>query len=309
MLVRKIVHIDEEKCDGCGQCVPSCAEGAIRIVDGKARLVSDTYCDGLGACLGRCPRDAITIVERGAAPFDEQAAHAHVAALRNESPVEKAHAGCPGTAVKSLRLNVLSDGPAPAPRFPSGGGKTPDVAESRLANWPLQLHLVPPNAHFLREADVLLVADCVPVAHPDFHRRFLTGGRPVVMGCPKLDDGQAYVQKLAQMIRASSLRSITVLHMEVPCCTGLLRIAQAAAEQAGGGVPVRDVTVAIDGRELASSATSSSEFRDPGRHRPPEQVASSAPPRPNPRSCGSAFAPAFLSLARWVKVYRARRQS
>jgi hypothetical protein len=113
--------------------------------------------------------------------------------------------------------------------------------------------LVPPNAPFLHEADVLLVADCVPVAHRDFHRRFLTGGRPVVMGCPKLDDSQAYVRKLTQMIRASSLRSINVLHMEVPCCTALLRIARAAAEQAGGGVPVRDVTVAIDGREVGSS--------------------------------------------------------
>lgn len=253
MLVRKIVHIDEEKCDGCGQCVPSCAEGAIRIVDGKARLVSDTYCDGLGACLGHCPRDAITIVERDAASFDEQAAHAHVAALRNAAPLEKAHTGCPGAAVKSLRLNVLSNGPAPATRFPSGSGKRLDGSESQLANWPLQLHLVPPNAPFLREADVLLVADCVPVAHPDFHRRFLTGGQPVVMGCPKLDDCQVYAQKLTQMIRASSLRSITVLHMEVPCCTALLRIAQAAAEQAGGGVQVRDVTVAIDGREVGSN--------------------------------------------------------
>jgi len=252
MLVRKIVQIDEEKCDGCGQCVPSCAEGAIRIVDAKARLVSDTYCDGLGACLGHCPRDAIAIVERDAAPFDERATHAHVAAQRNAAPLEKAQTGCPGTAVRNLRLNVLSDGPAPAPRFPTDGGKSPDDRESRLINWPLQLHLIPPNAPFLREADVLLVADCVPVAHPDFHRRFLTGGRPVVMGCPKLDDGQAYVQKLAQMIRVSSLRSITVLHMEVPCCTGLLRVAQAAAEQAGGGVPIRVVTVAIDGREVPS---------------------------------------------------------
>lgn len=248
VLTRKIVHIDEEKCDGCGQCVPSCPEGAIQIIDGKARLVSDTYCDGLGACLGRCPRDAITIVQRDAAPFDEQAAHAHVAAVRNAAPSNKGHSGCPGSAVKSLNLNVLSNGPAPG--LPTGNGVQRNESESRLANWPLQLHLVPPNAPFLRQADVLLVADCVPVAHPDFHRRFLTGARPVVMGCPKLDDGMAYVPKLAQMIRASSLRSITVLHMEVPCCTGLLRIAEAAVQQAGSRVPVRDVTVAIDGREL-----------------------------------------------------------
>ena len=194
MLARKIVYIDESKCDGCGQCVPSCAEGAIRIVDGKARLVSDLYCDGLGACLGHCPRDAISIVERDAAPFDEQAAHAHVAALRDAAPPNTARAGCPGSAVKNLRLDVLPNGPAA--RFPSGDGRTPDSPKTQLANWPLQLHLVPPNAPFLRRADVLLVADCVPVAHPDFHRRFLTGTRPVVMGCPKLDDGRAYVQKL-----------------------------------------------------------------------------------------------------------------
>lgn len=248
VLTRKIVYIDEEKCDGCGQCVPSCAEGAIQIIDGKARLVSDTYCDGLGACLGRCPRDAITIVQRDAAPFDEQAAHAHVAALRNAPPLNKGHTGCPGIAVKSLNLNVLSNGSASG--LPTGTGVQRSESESRLANWPLQLHLVPPNAPFLRQADVLLVADCVPVAHPDFHRRFLTAARPVFMGCPKLDDGTAYVQKLAQMVRASSLRSITVLHMEVPCCTGLLRIAEAALQQAGSRVPVRDVTVAIDGREL-----------------------------------------------------------
>lgn len=256
MLVRKVVHIDEEKCDGCGQCVPSCAEGAIQIVAGKARLVSDTYCDGLGECLGHCPRGAITIVQRDAAPFDEQAAQAHVAASRTAAPLEKARESCPGAAAKSLQLNVLSAGPTPAPRLSPDSDPRAGGHQSRLANWPLQLHLVPPDAPFLHEADVLLVADCVPVVHPDFHRRFLTSGRPVVIGCPKLDDGQAYVQKLAQMIQASSLRSITVLRMEVPCCAGLLRIVQAATGQAGGNVPVGDVTIAVDGRELAASPPS-----------------------------------------------------
>lgn len=249
-LTRKIVQIDEGKCDGCGQCVPSCAEGAIRIVAGKARLVADVYCDGLGACLGRCPQDAISIIEREAMPFDEQAAHSHVAALRDSEPGRAAASGCPGAAVKSLRLNILSGGPAA--RF-ADGRPAADSGPSRLANWPLQLQLVPPHAPFLQAADVLLVADCVPVAHPDFHGRFLNG-RPVLMGCPKLDDATAHVQKLAQIIRASTLRSITVVHMEVPCCTGLVQIAEAAVTLAGGGVPIHDVTVAIDGRELTAGA-------------------------------------------------------
>jgi ferredoxin len=253
MPTRKIVQIDEDKCDGCGQCVPSCAEGAIRIVEGKARLVADVYCDGLGACLGRCPRDAISIIEREAPPFDQRAAHEHVAALREPGPVRPGAGGCPGTAVKNLRLNVLPSA-GPAARFAAGNSPAGDGGSSRLANWPLQLQLVPPNASFLQDADVLLVADCVPVAHPDFHRRFLDG-RPVLMGCPKLDHAAAHVQKLAQMIRASALRSITVLHMEVPCCTGLVQVAEAAVALAGGGVPIHDVTVGIDGRELTGGTS------------------------------------------------------
>lgn len=250
MITRKIVHIEEEKCDGCGQCVPSCAEGAIRIVNGKARLVSEVYCDGLGACLGHCPRDAISIIEREAPPFDEEATHAHVASLGECESARNAGGGCPGAAVKNLRLNVLSAGP-PAPAA-KGGEASADGDSSRLANWPLQLPLVPPNAPFLRQADLLLVADCVPVAHPDFHRRFLDG-RPVIMACPKLDNAAAHVQKLAQIVRASELRSVTVLHMEVPCCTGLLRIVEAAVSLAGAQVPMHHVTIALDGRELPSA--------------------------------------------------------
>lgn len=260
MLVRKIVHIDQQRCDGCGDCVPSCAEGAIQIVDGKARLVSDIYCDGLGACLGHCPRGAITVIEREAAPFDEEATLAHVAAQQHPGAPAGPPASCPGTAVRNWGLNILADGPAllsvasraspaaSAPDTPPHASSRPSDGASQLVNWPIQLHLAPPNAPFLHEADLLLVADCVSVAHPDFHRRFLTGGRPVLIGCPKLDDGRAYVDKLARMMQTAPLRSVTVLHMEVPCCTGLLRIAQAAAAQAGG-VPVDDIVVAIDGRE------------------------------------------------------------
>ena len=213
MTKRKFVEIDETKCDGCGLCVPSCAEGAIQVVAGKARLVSDVYCDGLGACLGQCPQGAITIVDREAETFDEQAGRS-------------APHGFPGQC-------------------------PPDEEPSALGNWPLQLHLVPPTAPYLQDADLLLVADCVPFALADFHRRLLRG-RPVVIGCPKLDDGAAYVAKLVRILTLSSIRSLTVVHMEVPCCQGLVRIAQTALRATGSNVPLEDVTISIRGKVLPS---------------------------------------------------------
>jgi Pyruvate/2-oxoacid:ferredoxin oxidoreductase delta subunit len=247
MFRRKIVCIDEAKCDGCGECISSCAEGAIRIIDGTARLVSDVYCDGLGACLGKCPRDAISIIEREAEPFDELATHAHLAALREPAKPAASVIACPGTAVRNLQLNVL-----PSPPSPTLNSHPPTPHSNGLVNWPIQLQLVPPNAPFLRNADVLLAADCVPVALADFHRRY-PNGNPLLLACPKLDNAAAYVQKLGQMIRASGLRSITVLHMEVPCCTGLVRIAQSAIAMSGLEIPLRDITVTIAGAEVASA--------------------------------------------------------
>ena len=177
---RKIVSIDEEKCDGCGQCVPSCAEGAIQIIDGKARLVADVYCYGLGACLGECPQDAIHIIERDADEFDEAAVERRLSELRKteESP-EPAQCGCPGAATRDLSggLNVLPSGPKPT--GPPSIGPTDGAA---LSHWPIQLHLVPPAAPFLHDRDVFLAADCVPFACADFHGRILRG-RPVVIGC------------------------------------------------------------------------------------------------------------------------------
>lgn len=245
MQKRKIVHIDELKCDGCGKCVPSCAEGAIQIVHGKARLVSDVYCDGLGACLGECPQGAIQIIEREAAEFDEAAVHQHLAASQ-----KSVCAGtCPGSAVRSFALNVLS----PA-RPTSHGAPLPvadasdrDEAPSALAHWPIQLHLVPPAAGFLQGADLLLVADCVPFALADFHERFLQG-RAVLIGCPKLDDKRFYVQKLAAILEQATVRSLTVVHMEVPCCMGLMQIAQAAQQLSGVSVPLEEVTISTRGR-------------------------------------------------------------
>ena len=247
MATRKIVQIDEEKCTGCGECVPSCAEGAIQIVDGKAKLVSDVYCDGLGACLGTCPEDAITIIERDAPAFDEGAAMAHVEKLKTGQPEPAAQQGCPGAAVRSLRSGLPMAGmPQPAG---SASGESEGGTGSALGNWPIQLHLVPPGAPFLQGRDLLLVADCVPFAYADFHRELLQG-RPLVIGCPKLDDGQFYVDRLTDMLRESSIRSVTVAHMEVPCCTGLVRIAQAAIEAAGNNVPLETVTISIRGQVL-----------------------------------------------------------
>jgi Fe-S-cluster-containing hydrogenase component 2 len=250
-MLRNIVHIDQEKCDGCGQCVPNCAEGAIRIVDGKAKLVSDVLCDGLGACLGHCPRGAITILQRDAAEFDEAAVAKH---LHAATPAIKHHApghACPGSAAMQLRLNMLPAGRNGSPTSAAKRYGTPSGEDtpSGLANWPVQLHLVPPHAPYLQDADLLLVADCVPFAYADFHRRFLDG-RPVTIGCPKLDDGQSYVQKLAQIIQHARIRSITVLHMEVPCCTGLIRIAQSAIALSGIDVPMQHVTISIRGEVL-----------------------------------------------------------
>lgn len=251
---RKIVQIDEAKCDGCGLCVPSCAEGAIQIVGGKARLVSEVYCDGLGACLGECPQGAITVIEREAAPFDEAAAQRHVAELhaRAASEPPRAPAGCPGSAVSGFQLELAPtrQAPGPAPPEQAQAGEEP----SALAHWPIQLHLVPPNAPFLKDADLLLVADCVPFALADFHRRFLRG-HPVVIGCPKLDDGQFYLNKLAAMIGMSAIRSLTIIHMEVPCCLGLVRIAQAAMRASGREVPLEEVTISIRGRVVRPATT------------------------------------------------------
>jgi Pyruvate/2-oxoacid:ferredoxin oxidoreductase delta subunit len=211
---RKIIQIDAEKCDGCGLCASACAEGAIQIRDGKARLVSDVYCDGLGACLGECPRGAIAVIQREAESFDEEAAKRHVAGLG-----------------------------APPPQMPG------PAADSALSHWPVQLRLVPPNAPFFQNADLLLVADCVPFALADFHQRFLRG-RPVVVSCPKLDDRQSAVDKLTALLTLSSVRRLTVVHMEVPCCTGLVHIAQTALAASGKEIPLEDVTISLRGKEL-----------------------------------------------------------
>jgi Pyruvate/2-oxoacid:ferredoxin oxidoreductase delta subunit len=264
MAVRNIVKIDEAKCTGCGLCVTACAEGAIKIVNGKARLVSDTYCDGLGACLGHCPEDAITIEQREAAEFDEEAVKMHLGhgpkpvgwALPTSSPraeesVCNAHPTvCPGLAMHEFKSNESEDG---GQRTESGGQSegTGYDPKSQLGHWPVQLKLVAPTAPYFADADLLLVADCVPFAMGDFHARFLKG-HSVAVGCPKLDDARFYIEKLAQILQSNALRSLTVLHMEVPCCSGLIRVAREAIALSGVKMSFEDVTVSLRGDVIRS---------------------------------------------------------
>jgi ferredoxin len=239
---RKIIQIDEEKCDGCGLCVPSCAEGAIAIRDGKAKLIADVYCDGLGACLGHCPQGAITIIERDAAPFDLAQTQGHGSAAHEAAqPVSRSQGESPIPVEQKSK-----QAPACLSMCPPAGDGAP------LANWPIQLRLVPPNAPYLRGADLMLVADCVPFALAEFHRE-LVRGRPLLIGCPKLDDARGYVEELAQILATAAVHSLTVVHMSVPCCTGLLRIAQSAQKLAASNVPLQGIVVSTQGQILPAA--------------------------------------------------------
>ncbi|OGD44569.1 4Fe-4S ferredoxin [Candidatus Bathyarchaeota archaeon RBG_16_57_9] len=224
---RKIVQIDEERCDGCGQCIPNCAEGALSIIDGKARLVSDVYCDGLGACLGHCPRDAINIVEREAPEFSEEAVHEYLQTRESQGST------CPSSQTQSLETE---------------GSLASEPQTSSLSNWPVQLNLVSVNAPFFKDADLLLMADCVAVAHRGLHSRLLKG-RVMVMGCPKFDDARVYVEKLTEILRRNDVRSLTVAHMEVPCCSSLEGIAELALNASGKTIPTRRLIVSVKGEE------------------------------------------------------------
>ncbi len=249
MTRRNIIEIDQAKCDGCGQCVMACAEGALEIRDGKARLVSDVYCDGLGACLGECPRGALHVIERDAVAFDEEATRRHVERRPHAPARPAAQHACPGSAVRMFAIDRPSSQGAAAQPSAAETAKPGEGEASALGHWPIQLRLVPPGAPFLRDADLLLVADCVPFALAGFHRQFLRG-RPVLIGCPKLDDAPFYVEKLAEIFRQSGIRRVTVLHMEVPCCTGLVRVAEAARRRSGVEVPLDHVTISIRGEVL-----------------------------------------------------------
>ncbi len=239
-VIRKIVEIDEELCDGCGNCVPACAEGALVVENGKARVVKDQFCDGLGACLGDCPTGALRIVEREADEFDEEAVEEYLADReKGRHEGEFIHTGCP-----SARIQTFDTGKT---RENHGGFKPSPESESLLSNWPVQIMLVPPNAPFLKGADLLVVADCVPVAYRNFHQDFLQG-KAVMMGCPKLDNAQAYIDKFAQICQVAGLKSITSLIMEVPCCSALPMIVRKGLEKAGRKIPMEEVVIGTRGQ-------------------------------------------------------------
>ncbi|MGV1100167.1 ATP-binding protein [Thiovibrio sp. JS02] len=245
-VMRKIIEIDEDLCTGCGECVPNCAEGALEIVNGKARMIAEKYCDGLGACLGECPTGALRIVEREADDFDEEAVEALLASRKAAAsePAPPAE-GCP-----SARLQTFAPAAAPTPcqsaNRPVQLGGITAATESQLSHWPVQIRLVPPSAPFLKGADLLVAADCVPVAYPNFHRHLLTG-KAVMLGCPKFDETGSYIAKFSEIFATAQLKSITMAIMEVPCCSNMRQIIKEALKRAGKNIPVQEVVISARG--------------------------------------------------------------
>jgi NAD-dependent dihydropyrimidine dehydrogenase PreA subunit len=293
IMKRKIIQIDEEKCNGCGLCIPNCQEGALQIIDGKARLISDLFCDGLGACIGHCPEEAIEIIEREAEPYDERKVMeilvtkgrntilAHLEHLRDHNEQEflnqaiqylkeknidmspekemKAHSGCgcPGSKEIDFRDGgrQTAEGIQPSAVLTtqhSADSPPPEISipKSELRQWPVQLHLLNPNAPYFRNADVVLTADCVPFAMGDYHSKYLKG-KSIAIACPKLDSNkESYVDKLTAMITGARINSLSVVMMEVPCCGGLLQMALTAREKAGRNIPVKQAIISLQGEVL-----------------------------------------------------------
>ncbi len=252
-MLREIVIIDEELCDGCGLCIPSCAEGALKIINGKAKLVSDNLCDGMGACLGHCPKGAIRIEQREADEFDEREVQRQKAASKAVKPSLKLtdappQGGCPGS-----RFAMF--GAPPAANTPASAASTAQASRSELRHWPVQLRLLSAQAPVLKEASLLVAADCVPVAYPDFHAKLLAG-HAVVIGCPKFDDMEEGVARLAAIISANELKEITVARMTVPCCAGILHAVLRARDIAGKQVLVKSVVIAPQGESTVERINS-----------------------------------------------------
>ena len=240
MPVRDIIRIDEMKCDGCELCIPSCPEGALAIVDGKAKLVSESYCDGIGACVGKCPKDAITIVKREAPEFDEAAAEENMKKLEFERDENTSHSatkpfgGCPGSRTMMLEKHKRNS------KAPTG------EQDSELTQWPVQLHLVSPLAPYFDNKELLVAADCVPFADPNFHQKLLKD-KSVAVFCPKLDDTSSYAPKLTEIIKRNNIPRITVAIMTVPCCMGMYAIVKEAVEMSGKDIKIDTIVVGVDG--------------------------------------------------------------
>lgn len=260
---RKIVNIDETRCNGCGQCVQACAEGAIELVDGKARLSAEKYCDGLAACLGECPQGAIDIIEREADPFDPEAVEENLKAnpksqflnpkqsneiqgIRSKLQTSNStfdqepmlQCGCPSTQVETFMSEESQ-----------ADQKENTSHKSELTHWPVQIKLVPPTAPFLKRADLLVVSDCVPVAYPNFHSDFVKG-KVVMIGCPKFDDVDEYVGKFSQIFKTAQIKSVTIAIMEVPCCSKMPMIVRKALELSHASIPTEIVVVNAKGKIL-----------------------------------------------------------
>ncbi len=244
-ILRKIIEIDESLCNGCGQCVPGCAEGALQIVDGKARLVADKYCDGLGACLGDCPTGALRIIERSADDFDEKAVEEFLRSKKGQAAnAASTPCSCPSAGLQHFTPPGGCQA-ANAPRtVPAAGGA------SALSHWPVQIRLVPASAPFLDNSDLLIVADCAPIAYADFHRDFIAG-RVVMMGCPKFDDRESYVEKFAEIFRNRAIKSITSVIMEVPCCASMRGIVKEALARSGTAIACTEYVISARGAILS----------------------------------------------------------
>lgn len=246
---RNIIEINEDLCNGCGQCILDCAEGALKIVDGKAKLVGEIYCDGLGACLKGCPTGALQVIEREAEDFSEEAVHAllkNQEAEKQEPPAPKTlGCGCPGTNLRSFG--------APSPCQAANQPKTYGGGGSALTHWPIQIKLVPPTAPFLKGADLLVAADCTAFAYGNFHNDLLAG-KVMMIGCPKLDNAEEYVAKFAEIFKNAGLKRVTVVHMEVPCCSKLPMIIMKARGIAGANTPVDEIVVGVQGGILRRGA-------------------------------------------------------
>jgi len=244
--MRKIIQIDEELCNGCGQCVPDCAEGSLQIIDGKAKLVADNLCDGLGACLGSCPTGALKIIERAADEFDEEAVEKFLAEKKKQaekSAPKTMDCGCASTHIQSFKpVSPCQAANKPVAVASAGAG-------SQLTHWPIQIRLIPPHAPFLQGADVLIAADCTAAATPGFQEKYLAG-KVVMMGCPKFDDAEAYIDRFTQIIDTCNLKSITIMIMEVPCCSAMGVIVKRALERATTKVPVEQITISTRGQEI-----------------------------------------------------------
>ncbi|MCX6383928.1 MAG: 4Fe-4S binding protein [Actinobacteria bacterium] len=312
MAVRKIIEIDEDICNGCGNCIPNCPEGALQVIDGKARLISDLFCDGLGACIGECPIEAIKVVNREAEPYNEtkvmeniarqgkNVIAAHLKHLRdhgetglynealeylknnnieiaedvemnskNSENEDRLPCGCPGSAVMDLRgeepceavkTGVRVSGSISGPAL-KDNSKAAQIAEllsqltakgSKLRQWPVQIMLVPSTAPYLKEADLLIAADCVPFAYAGFHEDFLEN-KALLIGCPKLDDSEFYMKKFTEIFRLNDIKSVTVVHMEVPCCFGLLSIVKQAVKDSGKDILVKAVNIGIRGNIVSEN--------------------------------------------------------